>query len=210
MKKIGIAGLVLGGLAAWTSIGLADKGRDLAPAKPARVALAETFDGQQLGSHWKVNKGQWQPEAGALVGREQKEDQHAAVVTLARPFTNAAIRFSFQCDGATGFNLSFNHAKGHLFRILIAEDSLAILKDRDKKDAASRPATLARQKVSLPSGQWHTLLVEVHGDRVVVHTEQGVEVAAADPALAVEKTGYRFVTRAGPLRIDDVTVWQGE
>ena len=67
--------------------------------------------------------GQWKrawyfPKAG--------EDMHAAVLTLAQPFKNSVVRFSFKRDGVTAFHISFNHPKGHLFRVIINDDSLTI------------------------------------------------------------------------------------
>jgi len=188
----------------------AEKDAGLQPERlvGAKTVVQETFDGRTLPKKWVANKGEWQPQEKVLVGWEKKEDMHAAVLTLQQPFKNGAIRFSFNRDGVTGFNLSFNHAQGHLFRILINDDGLIINKDRDKRDPASRPRTLARVDGPLPTGQWHTLLVEMVDDTVVVRSDNGLVVEARDPALAVEKTGYRFVMRGSRLLLDDVTVWQ--
>jgi hypothetical protein len=188
----------------------AEKDAALQPQRlaDAKTVVQETFDGRQLPKKWLVQKGEWQPQEKVLVGWEKKEDMHAAVLLLAQPFKNGAIRFSFNRDGVTGFNLSLNHARGHLFRILINEDGLIINKDRDKRDPASRPQTLARVDGPLPTGQWHTLLVEIVDETVVVRCDNGLVVEARDPALAVEKTGYRFVMRGSRLLLDDITVWQ--
>jgi 3-keto-disaccharide hydrolase len=190
----------------------AEKGADLKPAqaKPGKVILDEHFDGQELAKGWTANKGDWQIKDGSVVGKEKKEDMHAAVLTLAQPFKNTIIRFSFKRDGATGVNLSFNHAKGHLFRIAINDTGLTINKDKDKKDASSKPAVLAKADGKFPPGQWQTLLIEIHGDQVAVQADNGVKLQASDPGLAVEKTGYRFVARGASLLLDDLTIWQVE
>ena len=118
------------------------------------------------------------------------------------------IRFSFKRDGVTGFNLSFNHAKGHLFRILINDDGLAINKDKDKNDLASKPQLLGRAEGKFPDGQWHTIQVEIVGDRVAVQADNGAKLEVKNAALEVEKTGYRFVMRGSTLLLDDVNVWE--
>jgi hypothetical protein len=156
---------------------------------------------------WAINKGDFQVREGTLVGWEKKEDMHAAVLTLQKPFKNAIIRFSFKRDGVTGFNLSFNHPKGHLFRILINDDSLTISKDKEKKDAASKPLVLGKAEGKFPPGQWQTLQVEIMGDRVAVQCDNGVKLEAKNAGLDVEKTGYRFVMRGSTLVLDDVTIW---
>jgi hypothetical protein len=187
-----------------------EKGAELKPtwAKIGKPVIQETFDGPKLGKSWVVNKGDFQIREGSLVGWEKKEDMHAAVLTLQKPFKNTAMRFSFKREGATGFNLSFNHPKGHLFRILINEEGLSINKDKDKKDANSKAQVLGKAEGKFPNGQWHTLLVEVVGDKVAVRADNGAKIEASHPELAVEKTGYRFVTRGSSLLLDDVTVWE--
>jgi len=190
----------------------AEKDAKLNPvlAKPGTVVLEERFDGQELAKGWAVNKGTWQIKDGTVVGKEKKEDMHAAVLTLQKPFQNTVVRFSFKRDGAQGFNLSFNHPKGHLFRIIVNDASLSLNKDKDAKDAKSKAAVLGKADGKFPAGQWITMQIEVAGDKVVVQADNGVKVEGHDPALAVEKTGYRFVTKGESLLLDDLTIWQVE
>jgi hypothetical protein len=204
---IAIAGILL-----LSAMARAEKGADLKPvlAKPGKVVLEERFDGQELAKTWAANKGDWQIKDGTVVGKEKKEDMHAAVLTLAQPFKNTIVRFSLKRDGATGVNLSFNHAKGHLFRIIINDTGLTINKDKDAKDAASKAAVLGKAEGKFPPGQWQTFLVEVQGDKVSVQADNGVRVEGHDPSLAVEKTGYRFVTKGASLLLDDLTIWAAE
>lgn len=190
----------------------AEKGTDLQPtlASPGSVTLDESFSGAELGKNWVANKGAWQIKDGALVGREKKEDMHAAVLTLQQPNRNSIIRFSFQLDGATGFNLSFNHAKDHLFRVAVSDTGLTLTKDADKKDPDSKPKALAKASGKFDSGQWHTLLVEIEGDKVSVQSDNGAKLDVREPTLDVEKTGYRFVMRGESLLLDDIKVWNVE
>lgn len=190
----------------------AEKGRELKSVlvKPGKLLLEEHFDKSDLPQGWAVAKGDWQVKDGAVVGLEKKSDMHAAVLNLQQPFKNTLMRFSFKRDGASGVNLSFNHAKGHLFRIMINEDGLVINKDKDKKDPASKVTALAKGSEKFAAGQWHTLQVEVQGDKVVVQSDNGLKLEGKDPALAIEKTGYRFVTRGESLLIDDVMIWEAQ
>jgi 3-keto-disaccharide hydrolase len=190
----------------------AEKGADLKPAlvKPGKVVLEEHFDSSQLGKGWTTPKGNWEIKDGVVVGKEKKDDMHAAVLTLTQPFKSTAIRYSFKADGAQGVTLSFNHPKGHLFRIVINNDSLVINKDPDKAVAGSKAKQLAKADGKFPAGQWHTLLVEIQGDKVAVQADNGAKAQVSDPSLSVEKTGYRFVMRGESLLLDDVTIWQVE
>jgi hypothetical protein len=190
----------------------AEKGADLKPtlAKPGKVLVEERFDTSQLAKGWTTPKGDWQIKDGAVVGKEKKEDMHAAVLTLTQPFKNTIVRYSFKADGAQGVTLSFNHPKGHLFRIVINNDSLVINKDPDKAVAGSKAKPLAKADGKFPAGQWHTLLVEIQGDKVAVQADNGVKAQASDPSLNAEKTGYRFVMKGESLLLDDLTIWQVE
>ncbi|MCA9124417.1 MAG: hypothetical protein H6822_32105 [Planctomycetaceae bacterium] len=194
------------------TMALADKNAKLQPnlTQPGSEVLDESFSGDRLGKAWIVNKGEWSIKDGVVVGREKKEDMHAAVLTLQHPHRNSIIRFSFQLDGATGFNLSFNHAKGHLFRIGINDAGLTFTKDKDKKDPNSNAKVLAKASGEFDSGEWHTLLVELQGDKVSIQSDNGAKVSVQEPTFDVEKTGYRFVMRGESLLLDDITVWNVE
>jgi hypothetical protein len=183
-------------------------------SKASKSAVKENFEGNKVSKEgmklpksWVVNKGDFQIRDGSVVGWEKKEDMHAAVLTLQKPFKNSILRFSFKRDGVTGFNLSFNHPKGHLFRILINDDGLIINKDRDKNDAASKIQMLGKAEGKFPVGQWQTLQIEIVGDRVAVQADTGIKLEVRHPALDVEKTGYRFVMRGSTLSLDDINVW---
>jgi 3-keto-disaccharide hydrolase len=209
MKTLNLVALPLAALLGFASVSRAEKDADLKLliSKASKTVAPEKFDGPKLPKGWVVNKGDFQIREGMLVGWEKKEDMHAAVLTLQKPFKNSILRFSFKRDGATGFNVSLNHPKGHLFRILINDDGLQINKDKDKNDAASKPLVLGKAEGKFPPGQWQTLQIEIVGDKVAVQADNGVKLEVSNPALAVEKTGYRFVLRGSKLLLDDVSVW---
>ena len=210
MKTTSLVVLTIVALLFQPSSSHAAKGAELKPAlaKPGKLVCEESFAGKELPKRFTANKGDWQIKDGALTGKEKKEDEHAAVLTLAEPNRNSLIQFSFKLDGASGFNLSLNHAKGHLFRIPITSDGLSILRDKDKKDPNSKGETLGKAEGKFASGQWHTLLVEIKGDKVCVQADNGVKLEASHKELDVDKTGYRFVTRGQTLLLDDLKVWQ--
>src|SRR5262249_31992259 len=146
---------------ALVSVARAEKDADLKLliSKAAKTVPPEKFDGPKLPKGWVANKGDFQVREGTIVGWEKKEDMHAAVLTLQKPFKNSIIRFSFLRDGATGFNVSLNHPKGHLFRIMVNDDGLQINKDKDKNDAASKAVVLGKKEGKFPPGQWQTMQI---------------------------------------------------
>jgi hypothetical protein len=210
MLKISLQTVVFSGLCVFASLAFADKGTQIEPTlnKPTAVAVEEAFGGSQLAKPWTAAKGTWAIEDGSLVGREKKDDMHAAVLSLAQPHRDSIIKFSFKIDGATGVNLSYNHAKGHLFRVAINPTGLTITKDKDKKDPNSKIVTLGKIDGKIAPGQWHTLLVETQGDKVFANLDNSLQLQVQEPTLAVEKTGYRFVMKGETLALDDVKVWK--
>ncbi len=188
----------------------AENAADLTPvlAKPGQAVVEESFDGAVLGKDWSAAKGAWEPRDGVLVGQEKKEDKHAAVLSFGRQNRDSIVRFAFKLDGAKSMSLSLNAAKGgHLFRVSIAPESVTLLKDRDKKDPASKSMPLAKADTKCNDGKWHTLLVEIQGADVAVQTDHGVKLKGSHPTLEVDKTGYRLVTAGASLLVDDVKVW---
>jgi hypothetical protein len=201
---LSIFGIPMLGSALW-----AEKNAELKTliCKASKVVVQEKFDMPNLPKGWVAAKGDFQVREGAIAGWEKKEDMHAAVLALQKPFKNSIIRFSFKRDGATGFNISFNHAKGHLFRVLINDDNVVINKDKDKNDKASKALVLGKAEAKFPPGVWHTMQIEMVGDRVAVQADNGVQLEAKNSGLEVEKTGYRWVTRGSTLYLDDVSIW---
>ena len=197
----------------WTATSnlcLAGKGVELTPtiAKPGKLRVEDSFATAELGKTWTVAKGEWVVRDGALAGRMKKEDNHPAVFILTQPNRNSIIRLSFKLENAKAFSLSYNSAKGHLFRVSVASDGLTILKDKDKKVADSKGLVLGQADVKFDKGQWYTMLVEVKGDKLAVQTDNGVKIEASNPELDVDKTGYRFVTPGESLLLDDIKVWE--
>src|SRR5262245_24232335 len=209
MKLLRLIVLPVLSVAGFAGVGRAEKDADLKLliSKATKPLVQEKFDGPKLPKGWAINKGEFQVREGLLAGWEKKEDMHAAVLTLQKPFKNSIIRFSFKRDGVTGFNLSLNHAKGHLFRILVNDDGIQINKDKDKNDANSKAVGLRKMEGKFPKGQWQTLQVEIVGDRGAVQAGNGVKLEVRNPGLDIEKTGYRFVMKGSTLFLDDVNVW---
>lgn len=189
----------------------AEKNAALKPvlAKPGKAMAEDAFASADLGKTWSVAKGEWLIKDGALAGSFKESDHHPAVLTLGVPNRGSIIQFSFKFDGGKGFALSYNSAKGHLFRIAVNGEGLTVVKDRDKKDKKSKTQSLAQAAGKITPGEWHTMLVEVQGTKVTVQTDTGLKANAENSELDVDKTGYRFVTAANVV-LDDVKAWQVE
>ena len=202
----------LASLVVSTALCLAEKAADLKPLlnQPGKLVVDEKFAGDALPGSWGGVQGDWQVRDGAVVGKEKAADEHPAVLFLNQPHRDAIVRFSFKLDGAKGFNLSFNQLKGHLFRVTVAADGLALSKDKDKQDPKSKVVQLGKAAGKFEAGKWHTLLLETKGGKVSVQADNGAKVEGSHPELDVDKTGYRFIVRGESLRLSDVKVWLAE
>lgn len=170
------------------------------------VVLEDHFDRAAPGDAWNVAKGDWTIADGVLVGKELASDKHAAVATIGGMHRNSIIRFRFQLSGAKQFALSLNKAKGHLFRVVVTEQGLTLTVDKDKADPSSKAAVLAKAQGVLEPNKWHTLQLEMVGDRAVARTDNGLKVAGQHADLDCDKPGYRFVVSGEAVRFDDVVV----
>jgi hypothetical protein len=171
------------------------------------TVVEESFDSAVAKPMMPV-KGQWKVVDGALVAKELAADKHAAVLNYQKKNRNSVVRFSFKLDGSTkGFNFSLNHAKGHLFRVVIAPTKMTVNLDKDKKDPKSKAVVLASAKGSFEQGKWYTMQVEMVGEQVVAQTDNGVIAEATHAKLDTDKPNYRFVMRGESLTIDDLHVW---
>ena len=190
----------------------AGKNTELKPilAKPGKTLLEQNFDHGGFDKLWSMPKGDWQITDGMIVGKEKPADKHAGVLSLGLPNHDSILQFSLKLDGAAGFDISYNHPKGHLFRVVITKDGLTIRKDGDKKDKSIKAAELGKAAGKFEPGQWVTLLVEVKGDKVVVQADNGAKAEGSDPRLAMEKVNYRFVTRGAAVDIDDLKITEAK
>ncbi len=178
--------------------------------QPDAVATEANFSASELGESWSVAKGVWNVVDGTLRGSELPSDQHAAVLTLKHPHVDSAIRFRFQLAGSNGFSLSYNHPKGHLFRVNVNERKIQIMIDKDKKDPTSKAELVTETAVQIEQGEWHELICETQGDQVSVQLGEGVKLQGSHAALPKPKTGYRFVLRGEGAAFDDVLVWDSK
>jgi hypothetical protein len=174
----------------------------------ASPTITETFD-TEVPSVARSAKGAWEVVDGVLIGKELTADKHAAVLSYTKPNHNSIVRFSFKVGGDTkGFNFSLNHKGGHLCRVVVAPTKMTINLDKDKKDPKSKAKILATAKGDFSKNQWHTMQVELVGDKVVAQVDNGVVAKASHEKLDTNKPGYRWVMRGDSLSIDDLHIWE--
>jgi hypothetical protein len=171
--------------------------------RSADPVLKADFASEGLPEGWKGLKGEWKVVDGALVGSEVATDKHAAVFSIPDPHVNSTLKMKVRLDGAKGFHLSYNHAKGHLFRLAITAGKATLSMDKDKKDPASKAETLASEAFAMDPGDWVEISCAVDGTSVKVTVGDAV-LEGTHPNLAKEKTGYRFIVQGQSVAFDEV------
>lgn len=172
----------------------------------ADPVASDDFSGQELSSSWAAAKGTWSIEDGSLKGAELESDKHAAVLTWAAPHTDSTVSFSFQLAGSEEFHLSFNHPKGHLFRVVVNESEAILRTDKDKKDPASKAENLVRESGDFGGKKMHSLTCETKGDTVTVTFDNGVTLNGTHASLTKPKTGFRFIVKGEGVLFDDFAI----
>lgn len=172
--------------------------------------IKDDFSGDSLSENWAAAKGDWKNQDGMLSGAELESDSHAAVLTYKAVHHNAKGEIKFQLNGSKGFHLSFNHPKGHLFRIIVSESSAVLRTDKDKKDPASQSLNLKTVKGTFEQGKTYTMNFEIAGDTFAFEFDNGVKGQGSHESLKKEKTGYRLIVQGDGVLFDDFAIHSQE
>lgn len=182
---------------------------DLSISKKGEVLMADEFStAGPLQAPWTMPKGKWEVRDDALWGSEIKADKHAAVLHYNKKNHNLIVQFDFELRGAQFLHLSFNHAKGHLWRLMITEKGLVLQKDKDKKDPNSKVERLAQAEVAIKPGERHAVTVEIVGEQIVARLDDQATLKASNPAFDAEKPNIRFIVRGESVLLDNIKAWQ--
>lgn len=170
------------------------------------LSATDDFSEATLSSSWAAAKGTWKIDDGMLSGAELTEDKHAAVLTYKAPHTDSKIEFDFKLNGSKGFALSYNHAKGHLFRVNVTGAGASLQLDKDKKDPASKAMKLAEGEGAFEAGKVYHIVCTTAGETATVEFSNGIKLSGTHAALAKGKTGYRFIVKGDGVLFDNVEV----
>jgi hypothetical protein len=170
---------------------------------------SEDFSSGEIPKIWKGVKGAWAVSDGAMSGKELAADEHGAVFMIPDQHKDSTFTCRFQVNGARAFGLSYNHPKGHLFRVRINAKNAVLALDKDKKDPTSKPINFANAKLDLKPGVWYDLSCTVKGDTVSVECA-GEKLSGTHEKLKMAKTGYRFTVAGESVLVDDVSFSSSE
>ena len=199
------------------------------PAEKGELIFSDDFQRSDLGE-WKALISSFAVQNGVLKGWQSRDD-HGAVGRLYRPMKDVIIEFKFQLDGSTGFNAVFDDQKhkgshaGHICRVAFAPRQIRIGDDKEgvmrndiyemRKDPAKKKEAdellvgrgSAVNRVVEP-GKWHTVRIELRGDRLRVTMDDEPAGELTSPGIAHEtKSSFHFTVNGPGVLFDDVRIW---
>ncbi|MEK6796767.1 MAG: hypothetical protein AABZ39_18465 [Spirochaetota bacterium] len=160
-------------------------------------------------NRWSVAIGSWRAENGVLIGKEQEDDHHAAVVKTAFSNITAVMQFNFMLKGTASFSFSINDASGHNSRVTVSAIDTTLRKDADKKDARTFSVVLDNAGSALKPDVWHTMTIEMNKDEMLARIDDSIFLIGAHPGINREKKDFGFPVN-GEVHFDDVKVWQAK
>ena len=200
-----------------------------------RVIFSDDFSAEGFGKRWGHYKSSSIVKDGVLVGVTAPTSDHSAVDHIrieGERDLEVSVKFRFVSDKAKSFNVWFDdknykgsHA-GHICQATISPTSVNIadaktggfnltnglydrkkanqLTDEEKKMLAAK-AKRVPAKISL--GEWHTLVVQTHGDEITV-TIDGKEAGSfKSPGINHDtKSLISLTTNAVDVEYDDFSI----
>lgn len=176
--------------------------------KPGKLIFHDDLKAQPSKQDWRYGPGAWTVTDGALKGVEKAEDKHGAVIRRPEKFRDAIIRYDFKIDGAKTTTLSINDAKEHVCRVLLKPGSLAVRKDDHDHDGPDKAVPFETKAVPLKAGQWHTLVVELHGAEMTATLDGQHTAFGSHDLLNCEKANFGFTVAGDSVSFRNVEVWE--
>lgn len=177
---------------------------------PGKLVVHETFSTAKLPAKTSIAHGFWTIEKGCLKAVEDLSENHSAIFSIGPENGNASIELRFKCVGdASTFELGFNRAdrSGHMLRVRPSPQALVIFKEKPKRDSEASSGLVAKEDFKTKPDEWHTLFVEIRGEKVSVQVDGKVAAEGSNPGITNRKAPYRFVVDGDHVLIDDVKIW---
>jgi hypothetical protein len=189
--------MIAAGLAAAAAPSLSERGK---------LLFSDDFTSAKPG--WTAKPGKWEIVDGAAKITELPADKHAAVRRHALAYTDAIFEFSFKFDGAKQISLSINDKGGHVCRLIVARTGMILQRDKPNAKSDVKPARLAASQQPVSDGEWHKVVVEVKGPRMIAVLDGKVSISGTDPAIGVEKIDFGFPVTGQSAWLDNVKIYE--
>ena len=162
-----------------------------------KLVPVNPIEGSALSAKWKAAKGKWEVADGILRGAEIAADKHGAVFRTAQKLQDIVIAYEVKLDGAKMTSLSINGPKDHLARIMISPSRFIVQRDDQDHDGPDKAIVFLTKPVELAPGTWHTVVLEMVGDKMVGTLDGKITGEGSDPTFAANAKSNPGFTVAG-------------
>lgn len=199
-------------------------------AEKGTLLFSDDFEREDLGE-WKVVIPGFEVRNGILVSTQDRED-HGAVGRVYLPMKDVILSFRFRMAGSPSFNVVFddkNHKgshAGHICRVAVTprqirlgddkegimrNDIFAMRRDPATKDAADKllDGRGKTVKAEVAGNAWHTMAIEIAGDRMRVSLDGKALGVLQSPGIAhPTKESVHFTVNGREMHFDEVRIWE--
>jgi len=157
---------------------------------------------------WTAPRGTWRAQDEAVWGTSQPRDQQPAGLRGPLPITDGTLQYDLCFRQADRHSLRIHTAGNqHSFRVVVSPSLLEITKNPSAGESQDQTLPLARLRLALKRGQWHTLRVTFQGPQVVAQIA-GVTAKANHPILGQAKEQMYLLVFEGDAGFRKLTVVQ--
>lgn len=176
-----------------------------------KLVLADFFEGPSLKQDWKAAKGKWENVDGVLRGAELKADNHGAVLRTSIKLKDIVVAFDVKLDGAKMTSVSINGPKDHLARIRIAPKAFTVQRDDQDHEGPDKAVIFLNKQTEIAPGTWHSVVLEMVGDRMVGTLDGKITGEGSDPTFAAkEKTNPGFTVAGESASFRNVRIYSAK
>lgn len=155
---------------------------------------------------WAALRGTWTAADDALWGTPQRGDAQPATLRGPLPITDGTLQYDLHFRDADRHSLRIHTAGNqHSFRIVVSPSQIEIAKNPSAGEGRDQTVPLARERLQLKRGQWHTLRVTLHGTEAVAQIG-GVTIKATHPVLGQPKEQLNLLVFEGTAGFRKLTV----
>lgn len=149
-----------------------------------KLVVGNPVEGTALSTAWKAAKGKWEAVDGVLRGSELEADKHGAVLRTSQRLKDIVIAYEVKLDGAKNTSLSINGPKDHLARITVGPTRFAVQRDDQDHEGPDKAVVFLTKPVKLEPGTWHTVVLEMVGDKMVGTLDGKISGEGSDPTFS--------------------------
>jgi hypothetical protein len=173
-----------------------------------KLVLGDSFAGSSLSKEWKPAKGKWEVVDGTLRGAELAADKHGAVLRTPLKLKDIVIAYDVKLDGARTTSLSINGPKDHLARIIVAPNKFTVQRDDQDHEGPDKSIVFLSKPADIKPGTWHTVVLEMVGDKMVGTLDGKLVGEGSDPTFAAkEKTSPGFTVAGENASFRNVRIY---